>query len=456
MIPKEKAHSGISPLGAAITRHRKVNMRIVSLTKQSRTELLELLKGRNPASYTSQQEVVDAIISKVREKKDRAVLDYEKTFDHCELTRESLRVTREEIEEAYRELDPELVAVMRRAAKNIRAYHEKQRVNSWITTKEDGTILGQKVTPIAISGCYVPGGRAVYPSSVLMNIIPAKVAGVSRIIMCTPPNAEGKAPAGSLVAADIAGADEIYKVGGAQAIAAMAYGTETIPKVDKITGPGNIYVALAKKACFGITGIDSVAGPSEILVIADETADPRYIAADLLSQAEHDPLASAILLTTSQNFAEQVSTEIDKFLETLERAKIIRESLDRYGYAFVGKTMEDIIDAANEIASEHMEIVTKDAFEVMTKIKNAGAIFLGSYSSEPLGDYYAGPNHILPTNGTARFFSPLGVDQFVKKTSIVSYSREALEKVHGDIEIFAKSEGLTAHANSIAVRFDGK
>lgn len=431
-------------------------MRIVSLTKQSRTELLELLKGRNPASYTSQQEVVDAIISKVREKKDRAVLDYEKTFDHCELTRESLRVTREEIEEAYRELDPELVAVMRRAAKNIRAYHEKQRVNSWITTKEDGTILGQKVTPIAISGCYVPGGRAVYPSSVLMNIIPAKVAGVSRIIMCTPPNAEGKAPAGSLVAADIAGADEIYKVGGAQAIAAMAYGTETIPKVDKITGPGNIYVALAKKACFGITGIDSVAGPSEILVIADETADPRYIAADLLSQAEHDPLASAILLTTSQNFAEQVSTEIDKFLETLERAKIIRESLDRYGYAFVGKTMEDIIDAANEIASEHMEIVTKDAFEVMTKIKNAGAIFLGSYSSESLGDYYAGPNHILPTNGTARFFSPLGVDQFVKKTSIVSYSREALEKVHGDIEIFAKSEGLTAHANSIAVRFDGK
>ncbi len=431
-------------------------MRIVSLTKQSQTELLELLKGRNPASYTGQQAAVDAIISEVREKKDEAVLAYEKKFDHCELTKKTLRVTREEIEEAYRELDPELVAVMKRAAKNIRAYHEKQRVNSWITTKEDGTILGQKVTPIAVSGCYVPGGRAVYPSSVLMNIIPAKVAGVPKIIMCTPPNAEGKAPAGSLVAADIAGADEIYKVGGAQAIAAMAYGTETIPKVDKITGPGNIYVALAKKACFGITGIDSVAGPSEILVIADETADPRYIAADLLSQAEHDPLASAILLTTSQSFAEKVSAEIDQFLETLERAEIIRESLDNYGYAFVGETMEDIIDAANEIASEHMEIVTKDAFEVMTKIKNAGAIFLGSYSSEPLGDYYAGPNHILPTNGTARFFSPLGVDQFIKKTSIISYSREALEKVHGDIELFAKSEGLTAHANSIAVRFDGK
>lgn len=431
-------------------------MRIVSLTKQSQEELLELLKERNPASYTSQQAAVDDIIANVREKKDEAVFLYEKQFDHCELSRESLRVSKEEIEEAYRELDPEFVEVMKRAAENIRAYHEKQKVNSWITTKEDGTILGQKVTPIEVSGCYVPGGRAVYPSSVLMNIIPAKVAGVPKIIMCTPPNAEGKAPAGSLVAADIAGADEIYKVGGAQAIAAMAYGTETIPKADKITGPGNIYVALAKKACFGITGIDSVAGPSEILVIADETADPRYIAADLLSQAEHDPLASAILLTTSKRFAEQVSTEIDRFLETLSRAEIIRESLDNYGYAFVGETMDDMIEAANAIASEHMEIVTKDAFEVMTKIKNAGAIFLGSYSSEPLGDYYAGPNHILPTNRTARFFSPLGVDQFIKKTSIISYSKEALERVHKDIELFAANEGLTAHANSIAVRFDGK
>ena len=431
-------------------------MRIVSLTKQSQEELLELLKERNPASYTSQQAAVDDIIANVREKKDEAVFLYEKQFDHCELSRESLRVSKEEIVEAYRELDPEFVEVMKRAAENIRAYHEKQKVNSWITTKEDGTILGQKVTPIEVSGCYVPGGRAVYPSSVLMNIIPAKVAGVPKIIMCTPPNAEGKAPAGSLVAADIAGADEIYKVGGAQAIAAMAYGTETIPKADKITGPGNIYVALAKKACFGITGIDSVAGPSEILVIADETADPRYIAADLLSQAEHDPLASAILLTTSKRFAEQVSAEIDRFLETLSRAEIIRESLDNYGYAFVGETMDDMIETANAIASEHMEIVTKDAFEVMTKIKNAGAIFLGSYSSEPLGDYYAGPNHILPTNGTARFFSPLGVDQFIKKTSIISYSKEALERVHEDIELFAANEGLTAHANSIAVRFDGK
>ncbi len=429
-------------------------MRIVSLTRESQTELLELLKGRNPASYTQQQEAVDGIIAAVREKGDEAVLSFEEKFDHCRLTPETLRVSEEEIQDAYAALDPELIAVMKRAAANIREYHERQKTQSWITTREDGSMLGQKVTPIEVSGCYVPGGRAVYPSSVLMNIIPAKVAGVSRIIMCTPPGAGGKAPAGSLVAADIAGADEIYKVGGAQAIAAMAYGTQTIPKADKITGPGNIYVALAKKACFGITGIDSVAGPSEILVIADETADPRYIAADLLSQAEHDPLASAILLTTSRRFAERVSEEIDVFLQTLERADIIRQSLDNYGYAFVADTMEEIIDAANAIASEHMEIVTKDALEVMTKIRNAGAIFLGSYSSEPLGDYYAGPNHILPTNGTARFFSPLGVDQFVKKTSIISYSREALEKVHEDIELFAKSEGLTAHANSIAVRFE--
>lgn len=429
-------------------------MRIAALTRESQTELLELLKGRNPASYTRQQEAVDGIIAAVRERGDEAVLDLEEKFDHCRLTPDTLRVSRQEIEEAYAELDPELIEVMKRAAANIREYHERQKTQSWITTREDGSILGQKVTPIEISGCYVPGGRAVYPSSVLMNIIPAKVAGVSRIIMCTPPGPDGKAPAGSLAAADIAGADEIYKVGGAQAIAAMAYGTETIPKADKITGPGNIYVALAKKACFGITGIDSVAGPSEILVIADETADPRYIAADLLSQAEHDPLASAILLTTSRSFAEKVSEEIDVFLQTLERAEIIRQSLDNYGYAFVADTMEEIIDAANAIASEHMEIVTQDALEVMTKIRNAGAIFLGSYSSEPLGDYYAGPNHILPTNGTARFFSPLSVDQFVKKTSIISYSREALEKVHKDIELFARSEGLTAHANSIAVRFE--
>ena len=429
-------------------------MRIVELTQQSQNELLTLLQGRNPASYQEQQATVDAIIENVRTKGDEAVLAYEKQFDRCEMTPETLRVSREEIEEAYNSLSPEFVEVIRHAAANIAEYHEKQKVNSWITTREDGVILGQRVTPIEVSGCYVPGGRAVYPSSVLMNIVPAKVAGVKKIIMCTPPGQDGKAAAGSLVAADIAGADEIYKVGGAQAIAAMAYGTQTIPQADKITGPGNIYVALAKKACFGIAGIDSVAGPSEILVIADETADPRYVAADLLSQAEHDPLASAILLTNSRTLAEAVSKEIDEFLKTLSRAEIINQSLDNYGYIFVSEDMDRLIDAANAIASEHVEIMTAEPFELMTRIKNAGAIFLGSHSSEPLGDYFAGPNHILPTNGTARFFSPLGVDQFIKRTSIISYSREALEKVHEEIELFAENEGLTAHANSIRVRFE--
>lgn len=431
-------------------------MRIVELTSENQSKAMEALLKRSPVNYTEYEDTVRGIIADVRKNGDEAVFALEKKFDKCSLTKDTIRVTREEIEEAYKELDPAFIEVMKKAAANIRSYHQKQVQQSWITTTEDGIILGQKVTPIAVSGCYVPGGRAVYPSSVLMNVIPAKTAGVGRIILCTPPNAEGKISAGTAVAADIAGADEIYKVGGAQAIAAMAFGTESIPKVDKITGPGNIFVALAKKQCFGYTGIDSVAGPSEILVIADETANPRYVAADLLSQAEHDPMASAILLTTSRKLAEQVSSEIDEFLKTLSRAEIIRQSLDNYGYLFVGGTMDQLVDAANAIASEHMEIVTKNPFEVMTKIRNAGAIFLGSYSSEPLGDYYAGPNHILPTNGTARFFSPLGVDQFIKKSSIISYSKEALEKVHGDIEIFAENEGLTAHANSIAVRFDGK
>ncbi len=431
-------------------------MRIVELTSENQSKAMEALLKRSPVNYTEYEDTVRGIIADVRKNGDEAVFALEKKFDKCSLTKDTIRVTREEIEEAYKELDPAFIEVIKKAAANIRSYHQKQVQQSWITTTEDGIILGQKVTPIAVSGCYVPGGRAVYPSSVLMNVIPAKTAGVGRIILCTPPNAEGKIPAGTAVAADIAGADEIYKVGGAQAIAAMAFGTESIPKVDKITGPGNIFVALAKKQCFGYTGIDSVAGPSEILVIADETANPRYVAADLLSQAEHDPMASAILLTTSRKLAEQVSSEIDEFLKTLSRAEIIRQSLDNYGYLFVGGTMDQLVDAANAIASEHMEIVTKNPFEVMTKIRNAGAIFLGSYSSEPLGDYYAGPNHILPTNGTARFFSPLGVDQFIKKSSIISYSKEALEKVHGDIELFAENEGLTAHANSIAVRFDGK
>ena len=429
-------------------------MRIVKLDENTREQALEKLIGRGASGYGDYEKTVQDIIANVRENGDEAVIGYEKKFDRCDLTPQTLRVSREEIEEAYAALDPALIEVMKKAAANIRDYHEKQKRNSWITTREDGVILGQKITPIEVSGCYVPGGRAVYPSSVLMNIVPAKVAGVEKIIMCTPPGADGKAAAGTVVAADIAGADEIYKVGGAQAIAAMAYGTQTIPKVDKITGPGNIFVALAKKQCFGVTGIDSVAGPSEILVIADSTANPRFVAADLLSQAEHDPMASAILLTTDMALAKAVSDEIDGFLKTLSRAEIINKSLEDYGYIFVGDTMEDLIGAANTIASEHLEIITANPYEVMTRIKNAGAIFLGSYSSEPLGDYFAGPNHILPTNGTARFFSPLGVDDFVKKSSIISYSKEALRAVHKDIELFAMSEGLTAHANSIAVRFE--
>ena len=431
-------------------------MRIVKLDGNTRAQALQKLIGRGASGYGEYEKTVQDIIEDVRGNGDAAVIAYEKKFDRCDLTSETLRVSKEEISEAYAALDPALIEVMKKAAENIRVYHEKQKKTSWITTREDGVILGQKVTPIEVSGCYVPGGRAVYPSSVLMNIVPAQVAGVEKIVMCTPPGASGKAAAGTVVAADIAGTDEIYKVGGAQAIAAMAYGTETIPKVDKITGPGNIFVALAKKQCFGVTGIDSVAGPSEILVIADSTANPRFVAADLLSQAEHDPMASAILLTTDEDLARAVSDEIDGFLKTLSRAEIISKSLEDYGYIFVGDTMDDLVDAANTIASEHLEIITANPYEVMTKIRNAGAIFLGSYSSEPLGDYFAGPNHILPTNGTARFFSPLGVDDFVKKSSIISYSKEALKAVHKDIELFAMSEGLTAHANSIAVRFEGE
>lgn len=429
-------------------------MRIMKLTGDSRKDALEALLGRSPSGYSEYEETVRQIIEDVRARGDEAVFELEEKFDKCRLDRDSILVSRREILEAYRELDPGFVEVIRRAAANIRSYHEKQVTQSWITTSDDGTILGQKVTPIETSGCYVPGGRAVYPSSVLMNVIPAKVAGVGRIVIATPPDASGKAAAGTIVAADIAGADEIYKVGGAQAIAALAYGTKSIPRVDKITGPGNIFVALAKKACFGVTGIDSVAGPSEILVIADHTADPRFVAADLLSQAEHDPMASAILLTTDPQLAENVALQVDQMIEDLPRKEIICQSIDSYGYIFVGESIADLVDAANVIASEHLEIITENPFEVMTGIRNAGAIFLGSYSSEPLGDYYAGPNHILPTNGTARFFSPLGVDAFVKKTSIISYSKTALSRVHEDIELFAENEGLRAHANSIRVRFE--
>lgn len=429
-------------------------MRIVKLTAESKKGLLEDLLQRSPNHYGQYESAVAEIIETVKKGGDEALFSYTEKFDHCKMDAAHIRVTREEIDEAYQKVDADFVEVMKKSAANIRAFHEKQLRNSWFDSKPDGTILGMKILPIAIAGVYVPGGKAAYPSSVLMNVLPAKVAGVERIIMTTPPGADGKVNSGTLVAAHIAGVDEIYKVGGAQAIAAMAFGTQSIPKVDKITGPGNIFVALAKKACFGYVSIDSIAGPSEILVIADETANPRYVAADLLSQAEHDELASAILITTSKTLADQVSVEVDRFVANLSRREIIEKSLNNYGYILLVDSLNEAADTANEIASEHLEILTKDPFAMMTKIRNAGAIFLGEYSSEPLGDYFAGPNHVLPTNGTARFFSPLNVDDFLKKTSIISYSRPALEKIHQDIECFAENEGLTAHANSIRVRFE--
>ena len=429
-------------------------MRIVKLTAESKKGLLEDLLQRSPTHYGQYESAVAEIIETVKKGGDEALFSYTEKFDHCKMDAAHIRVTREEIDEAYQKVDADFVEVMKKSAANIRAFHEKQLRNSWFDPKPDGTILGMKILPIAIAGVYVPGGKAAYPSSVLMNVLPAKVAGVERIIMTTPPGADGKVNPGTLVAAHIAGVDEIYKVGGAQAIAAMAFGTQSIPKVDKITGPGNIFVALAKKACFGYVSIDSIAGPSEILVIADETANPRYVATDLLSQAEHDELASAILITTSKTLADQVSVEVDRFVANLSRREIIEKALNNYGYILLVDSLDEAADTANEIASEHLEILTKDPFAMMTKIRNAGAIFLGEYSSEPLGDYFAGPNHVLPTNGTARFFSPLNVDDFLKKTSIISYSRPALEKIHQDIECFAENEGLTAHANSIRVRFE--
>lgn len=428
-------------------------MRILKLTEDTRKDILQNLLKRSPNNYGEFEGRVNAIIEEVRNNRDQAVFNYTKQFDGADINADNILVTEEEIAEAYEQVDTTLLAVIRKSLVNIKKYHEKQVQNSWFTT-EDGIILGQKVTALATVGVYVPGGKAVYPSSVLMNVLPAKVAGVDRIVMCTPPGKDGKVYPSTLVAAKEAGVDEIYKVGGAQAIAAMAFGTESVPKVDKIVGPGNIYVALAKKAVFGYVSIDSIAGPSEILVLADETANPRYVAADLLSQAEHDEMASAILITTSPKLAEEVSAEIDQFVAELSRKEIIQKSLDNYGYILVADNMEEAIDTVNVIASEHMEIVTADPFHVMTKIRNAGAIFIGEYSSEPLGDYFAGPNHVLPTNGTAKFFSALSVDDFIKKSSIISYSREALEKVHKDIEQFAECEKLTAHANSIRVRFE--
>ncbi len=429
-------------------------MRIQHLNSESKKNLLEDLLKRSPNNYGQYEKGVQEILSRVKEEKDQAIFDYTEKFDHVKIDASTIKVTEEEIKEAYEKVDEKLVEIIKKALLNIRSYHEKQKQYSWFDSKPDGTILGQKVTALQRVGVYVPGGKAVYPSSVLMNILPAKVAGVEEIIMVTPPGKDGKVNPNTLVAANEAGATAIYKVGGAQAIGALAYGTEIIPKVDKIVGPGNIYVALAKKAVYGHVSIDAIAGPSEILVIADETANPRYVAADLLSQAEHDELASAILVTTSDDFAKKVSEEVDKFVEELSRKEIITKSLENYGYILVAEDMDAAIEIANEIASEHLEIQTANPFELMTKIRNAGAIFIGEYSSEPLGDYFAGPNHVLPTNGTAKFFSPLSVDDFIKKSSIISYSRNALEAIHTDIEKFAEAEQLTAHANSIKVRFE--
>lgn len=429
-------------------------MRIVQLNEETRKNILEDLLKRDPNNYTAYESTVQEIVEDVRKNRDQALFAYTKKFDGADLDSSNIRVTEAEIQEAMSQVDPELLTVMKRAMKNIREYHEKQKQYSWFDSRPDGTLLGQKVTPLSSAGVYVPGGKAAYPSSVLMNIIPAEVAGVPRIVMVTPPDKNGKVNPVTLIAAHLAGATEVYKAGGAQAVAALAFGTESIPRVNKIVGPGNIFVALAKKAVYGHVSIDSIAGPSEILVLADETANPRYVAADLLSQAEHDELASAILVTTSKKLAEEVSRQIEVFLQTLSRRDILEKSLENYGYILVADSMEDAISTANEIASEHLEIVTRNPFEVMTKIQNAGAIFMGEYSSEPLGDYFAGPNHVLPTNGTAKFFSPLGVDDYIKKSSIIYYSREALEPIYKDIETFAEAEHLTAHANSIRVRFE--
>ena len=429
-------------------------MRIRKMDETTRKNIISELLKRDPNQYTQYADTVQKIVEDVHQNGDAAVLAYTEKFDHAALTADQLRVTEEEIAEAAAQVDPKLIEIMKHALANIRAYHEKQKRNSWFDAKPDGTILGQKVTPLASAGIYVPGGKAAYPSTVLMNIVPAQVAGVSRIVMVTPCNREGKVNPVTLTAAMLAGATEVYKVGGAQAIAALAFGTETIPKVDKIAGPGNIYVALAKKAVYGFVSIDSIAGPSEILVLADEGANPRYVAADLLSQAEHDELACAILVTTSEQLAKQVSEQVDEFTRILSRQDIIQKSLDNYGYILVTDTMEEAIETANAIAPEHMEVLTKDPFAILPKIQNAGAIFLGNYSSEPLGDYFAGPNHVLPTNGTARFFSPLSVDDYIKKSSIIYYSKEALEEVYPEIVAFAEAEQLTAHANSIRVRFE--
>jgi histidinol dehydrogenase len=409
------------------------------------------LKRSLETGTEEQRRQVLAIIDDVKRNGDQALKEYTKRFDGVSL--DSLQVSEAEIAQAYEEIDDKIVQVIREAADNIRDYHRRQQRQSWMTMKEDGTILGQKVTPLDAVGLYVPGGTAAYPSSVLMNVIPAQVAGVKRIVIVSPPNKRGTLPAGVLVAANELGVKEFYKVGGAQAIAALAYGTETIQPVDKIFGPGNIYVALAKREVFGQVAIDMIAGPSEIVVLADETAKANEVAADLLSQAEHDKRASSILVTPSMKLALEVASEVKKQLETLPRKEIAAVSLEKYGAIYVTDTLEEAIDAVNELAPEHLEIMTKEPMNLIGQIRNAGAIFLGRFSSEPVGDYFAGTNHVLPTNGTARFSSGLSVDEFVKKSSIILYSEQALKESYSKIAALARLEGLEAHARAVEERF---
>jgi histidinol dehydrogenase len=402
-----------------------------------------------------EKEIVASILKEVRERGDAALLEYSSRFDKADLgSPENMIVSEEEIQEAYVQADPGYVEILNKAAERILRFHEKQKQNSWVTFDEDGILLGQKVTPMERVGVYVPGGRAAYPSSVLMNVLPAKAAGVNEIIMVTPPKQDGKINPAVLAAAKTAGVDKIFKVGGAQAIGALAYGTGTIPKVDKIVGPGNIFVALAKKEVYGYVDIDMIAGPSEVLVIADETAQASCVAADLMSQAEHDPMASAILITDSRELIPQVKQELARQVQNLTLKDTILCSLSQYGACILVDSIKKAVMLSNAIAPEHLELSTADSMELLGSIRHAGAVFLGHYSPEPVGDYMAGPNHVLPTSGTARFFSPLGTDDFVKKSSVISYTRGALEQVYRDVADFARTEGLTAHANAMEVRFD--
>ena len=422
-----------------------------------RYEEKEKLKARVMArSQLTNDEVtakVKDIIAKIRAEGDKALFEYTERFDRVRLSAETVQVTREEIDAAYAKADPAWIEAMREAARRITAFHEKQKQNTWIDF-QPGIALGQKITPLNRVGVYVPGGTAAYPSSVLMNILPAKVAGVREIVMVTPPGPDGGVSYPlTLAAADIAGVDRIYKVGGAQAVAALAFGTESIPRVDKITGPGNIYVTVAKREVFGHVGIDMVAGPSEVLVVADDSANPRWVAADLLSQAEHDPLAAAILVTDSEALADDVQRELERQTALLPRREVVRKSLSAYGTIVVCPDLDACAAVVNDIAPEHCELCVREPYALMPKIDNAGALFLGNWSPEPLGDYFAGPNHVLPTSGTARFFSPLNVDDFVKKSSVICATREELEKVSDQVILLARSEGLDAHANAVAIRF---